>query len=115
MDNKVRDEGRLKLALGLLGRRQTSDYTWQCHENPIVLDRLNIATSLFDDDQTNKFTELIAKHENLNMPSRACKGGSCRGCKTGQRVKCAYFKEADAVVVDRLGLTIRHKRKKEGD
>ena len=116
MNNEIRDAGRLKIAISLLDKRQTSNYMRQCRRKKlIVLDQLNIALGLFNDGQVDKFTELIAKHEGLNMPPKTCKGGDCRECKTGQRTKCPLFKPADIVVADRLGLTIRHKRKKEGD
>ncbi len=113
MNDKTRDKERLKTAIGLLGKRQTANYTKQCRgKNLTTLTRLNIATSLFDDDnQNNKFAELVGKCEGFIIP-RACKG-ICRDCKAGSGGRCPHYVETDAITGDKL--TIRHKRKKQGD
>ena len=116
MSDKTRDKERLKIAIGLLDKRQMADYTRQCREKKmIVLDQLNIALGLFDEGQTNKFTERLAAHEGFQSIPAACKGGNCYGCETGKRSHCPCFKPVDTMVVDQLGLTVRHKRKKQGD
>ncbi|KKM90503.1 hypothetical protein LCGC14_1237980 [marine sediment metagenome] len=111
MDDKVRDRERLKIALSILGAYQTADYTRQCRrENPIVLDRLNIALGLFDENQTDKFAECVGKNEGFTIP-RACKG-VCQGCKAGQRTHCPHYVEVGAVIGDRLA--VRRKRNEKG-
>lgn len=93
MDENIINEGRLKLALSMFDGRQASRYSRLISTGkPTVLDRLNIATDLFDDKQTNKFAERVAAHEGFHMPPKSCKGGDCCGCKTGKRVRCPYFK-----------------------
>lgn len=116
MNDETINAGRLKIAISLLDGRQTSRYSRLISTGkPTVLDRLNIATDLFGDKQTNEFAERAAAHEGFRMPPKACKGGDCCGCKTGQRTHCPYFKQVNAAVVNRLGLTVRHRRKTEGD
>ena len=109
MKDKTKNEGRLKLALSILNKQQASEYSKLCGSGKLItLDRLNIATSLFDDRQTNKFAARIATHEGFRMPPKSCKGGDCCGCKTGKRIRCIHYIQIDI----KPQSSIRKKRKK---
>ena len=93
MKDKVKNEGRLKLALNILDKRQAPRYSELCNtRKPTVLSRLNIATSLFNDKQANEFAVRVAAYEGFRMPPKSCKGGNCCGCKTGKRVRCPHLR-----------------------
>lgn len=114
MKHEYLDKERLKAALHILHDQQSMVYLQRCRieGKTSAFIRLQIATSLFDNEQANEFAKHCEEHKNdfINIP-RSCKGEKiCRGCRVGKRVCCAYHKVAGLVDYIRVYQLSPHKR-----
>lgn len=116
MKHEYLDKQRLKAALHILRNPQSMEYLQRCRieGKTSAFIRLQIATSLFDDEQADKFAKHCEEHKNdfIDIP-RSCKGEKiCRGCRVGKRVCCAYYKVAGLTDYIRVYQLSPHKRGK---
>ena len=112
MKDKSVDEKQLKFALNLLNESQADAYAAQCDtRESTVLERLRVATSLFSNEQFEKFIQYRTKREDFQNVPGTCKG-LCQDCKVSIRTHCPY-PETDIKPVEQPSILRNRKQRKE--
>ena len=92
MNDKIKDKGRLSIALDMFDGRQWQEYAKLVDKKELsTVARLSIAANLFTDKQADEFTRRVARHEGfINIPKN-CPGTDCCGCT---HTRCPHFRRS---------------------